>query len=90
MPQCSIKVQLKTDPPATIDNLKVPYVRGELDTMVILEGGMQSGKTSVALHIITASGESVIVETSAAILEGIAATLKGAEMRFSDIREKKN
>lgn len=81
MPQTQIKLIEKGEP-ITMPNLKEPYHNGRLETVAILEGGMVSGKTSVMLHIMTDKGESVIVETSAAIFDGLCGAVRGADLRF--------
>lgn len=90
MPNYKIKVHDKGTPPVEIDGLKPDYKQGNFDTCVILEGGMASGKTSLSFHIVTQDGESIIVQTSAAIVEGILACCKGAEQRWAANRAKKN
>jgi hypothetical protein len=90
MPNCKIKVHDKGTPPVEIDGLKPDYKNGEFDTCVILEGGMASGKTSLTFHIIDQDGKSIIVQTSAAILDGIIACRLGAEQRWAANRAKKN
>lgn len=90
MPDCKVKVHDKGTAPAVIDLLKPDYKQGKLDTCVIMEGGMASGKTSITLHIIDEDGKSVIVQTSAAILDMIQGCIRGAEQRWADKRAKKN
>jgi hypothetical protein len=88
MPNCKVKINDKGTP-SEIDGLKADYKRGELDTCVIMEGGMASGKTSIALHIVTQDGRSIIVETSAAILGMIQGCIIGAEQRWAINRNNK-
>lgn len=90
MPNCKLKIHDKGTPPIEIDGLKPDYKNGELDTCVILEGGMASGKTSITFHIIDQDGNSTIVQTSAAILDGILACRAGAEQRWANNRSKKS
>jgi C4-type Zn-finger protein len=90
MPDCKVKIHDKGTPPAVIDLLKPDYKQGTLDTCVIMEGGMVSGKTSITLHIIDQDGKSIIVQTSAAIMEMIQGCIRGAEIRWAENRAKKN
>jgi hypothetical protein len=53
----------------------------ELESFGILEGGMESGKTSVALFL-RANDIVFLAETSAEIFRSMAAALEGAEARF--------
>jgi hypothetical protein len=90
MPHCKVKTHDKGTPPAVIDALKPDYKQGNFDTCVIMEGGMASGKTSLSFHIIDQDGKSIIVQTSAEILDMIQACRLGAEQRWADKRAKKN
>jgi predicted ATPase len=90
MPDCKVKIHDKGTPPAVIDALKPDYKQGNFDTCVIMEGGMVSGKTSLAFHIITEDGQSILVQTSAAIIEMLQGCIRGAEQRWADKRAKKN
>jgi hypothetical protein len=90
MPNCKLKIHDKGTPPVEIDALKPDYKKGEFDTCVILEGGMVSGKTSLSFHIIDQDGKSIIVQTSAEILEMIQACIRGAEIRWAEKRANKN
>lgn len=90
MPHCKVKIHDKGTPPAVIDGLKPDYKQGNFDTCVILEGGMASGKTSLTFHIIDQDGKSIIVQTSAEILDAIQACRQGAETRWAANRAKKN
>ena len=55
---------------------------GDLAHVVIMEGGMASGESSVAFHIIMPDGSSVMCQTSALIFHGIRDALHGAELFF--------
>lgn len=52
--------------------------------VAILEGGMRSGGTSIALRLDLPDGKAVIAETSAALWEGVARAIRGAEDRWRD------
>jgi hypothetical protein len=56
---------------------------GKLLAAAVLEDGMSSGKTSVGFIIEAASGK-VLVQTSAAILDGLTAAIRGAEQRWRE------
>lgn len=90
MPHCKLKIHDKGTPPAVIDLLKPDYKTGEFDTCVIMEGGMASGKTSLSFHVIDQDGKSIIVQTSAEILDMIQACIRGAEIRWAEKRAAKN
>lgn len=83
----TIKVQLKSEGVPILDVKPESIVQGELKTFAILEKGMKSGKTSVSFHIELPDGTNVIAQTSAAIFDGMAGALKGAELRFSDLQK---
>lgn len=88
MQHARILIKEKSDPTPALSEVKV-YSEGELKDVVLLEGGMSSGKTSIALHVVDGSGRSVIVQTSAAMFEMIFGALKGAEIRWSERAEHK-
>lgn len=61
------------------------FIQGIVEGFGILEGGMESGKTSVVL--VKYSGDTaVVLEMSAEQFEVCYMALKGAEKRFSDKR----
>lgn len=90
MPEVKVIIQAKADakPGEYIlkgyegRNLFVP----NLIIVGILEGGMQSGETSVGFIGELQDGSLVFMETSAAILDGIAQAVKGADQRFQIAR----
>ena len=61
-----------------------PKQNGKIIKMGILEAGMASGKTSVALIMEMDDGTHIAAETSAAIFLGMAAAVRGACQRFGD------
>jgi len=56
---------------------------GELLGAAILEGGMSSGKTSIGF-IVESEGRKFLVQTSADILNGLMAAVRGAEQRWKE------
>lgn len=90
MPYCKVKIHDKGTPPVEIEALKSDYKTGTFDTCVIMEGGMTSGKTSLSFHIIDQDGKSIIVQTSAEILDAIQSCRLGAEQLWAANRAKKN
>lgn len=83
MSQVEIFIRTKNDVNPPIVFAGSPRVdTAELRTVVILEGGMQSGKTSMALHFKLANGQHAIAEVAGTIFQGIAQALKGAQERF--------
>lgn len=89
MPDCKVKIHEKGQAPAVIDALKPDFKQGDFDTCVIIEGGMASGRTSLSFHVVTEDGKSIIVQTSAAIIEMLHGCILGSEQRWADKRAKK-
>lgn len=54
-----------------------------LDRAAILQGGMESGKASVAFVVDLGNGEVAFIETSYTNFENMAAAFKGATIRWS-------
>lgn len=86
MIQLKILIKTKDDPKYDAKD----DIEGDLDTVVIIENGMQSGKTSMLFSIKLPDGSSVFAQTSVALFNSMVATLKGAEMRFEDNKSKNN
>lgn len=86
MPSIKIVVRTKEDKGLALPDIVGDTVEATLVSFVILEGGMQSGKSSVALHIKLPDGTDAIAETSADIFRSMAGALKGAEERFAELR----
>lgn len=61
-------------------------VVGQLQGASILEGGMESGKSSVGFRIALPDGKYALVETSSELLKNLHAVLLGAEARFADLK----
>lgn len=78
-----ILIKEKADATPALPEVK-EFTTGQLKDIVILEEGMQSGKTSISFHIIDSKGKSIIVETSAAIFETTMGAIKGAELRWAE------
>lgn len=86
MVHTKIIIKKKNDPTPALEGITsdTKIVNGTIDTMIILEGGMESGKTAVVFHINLPDGSVLIAQTSAAIFETMAGALRGAEQRFED------
>jgi hypothetical protein len=85
MPTCNIKICARDSddiafPELTPEN--TISINSELYGVSILEGGMQSGKTSIGIVLQTEDGKFVLAQTSAAILSTLYHALLGAEQRF--------
>lgn len=78
MPSADITVIKKGDPPCWAD-LPDPQVHvPDMEMKVaIIEGGMASGRTSIAIRV-EIGGDVVIMETSLAILASIVVAARGA------------
>lgn len=88
MPHVTIKIHEKGDAPVEIGEVGAILKNANLETFVILESGMVSGKTSVVLHFKSEGGEDYILQSSAEIINAMHAALQGAEQRFRDKRIK--
>jgi hypothetical protein len=92
----SLEVRIQTKADAAAGNTMFPEVPRMRTTefaaygAAILEGGMQSGETSVALLGRTAGGDWAVIQLSAALVKTLAAGVIGAEHRFADLRAEKN
>lgn len=73
------------DRPPFPDLIDSPEVH--LDAAVVLEAGMASGKPSVALVLTLPDGSKAIAQTSLAIIDGLAATGRGAAQRWEEQHE---
>lgn len=78
-----IKIQDKKDENTSLfpELGKNPLVRGDVQFVGILQGGMASGKTSIALHSVI-DGKTIMLEISAEFLDAINSARKGAESRW--------
>lgn len=56
----------------------------EFEGVTIMEGGMQSGATSLAFKLVDKNGNQYWAEMSALLLQTLTSTLNGAEERFQD------
>ena len=87
MLRLDIRIQEKKDAnkPLFPEVAKAGYEEGKLESIGILEGGMQSGKASLMLNIKTDDGTYVIAEISADLFDGCASALRGARQRWGEI-----
>lgn len=77
-----VRIVEKGDPPPFI-NFGEKVRRCNLDRAAILQGGMESGKASVAFVVDLGNGEVAFIETSYTNFENMAAAFKGATIRWS-------
>lgn len=56
---------------------------GTITKAFILQGGMESGKTSVSFQISMPDGKQVIVQTSGDLLRGLVGAISGNEWRWA-------
>jgi len=87
MQTCNIKICPKDQTEPAFPELKPEntlLADAELYGIAILQGGMQSGKTSIGIALKTPDGKFILAQTSAAILSTIYHALVGAEQRFMD------
>lgn len=63
-----------------------PIKNAEPQTFGILEGGMQSGATSVGMHLRLDDGTLVFFQMSAPMFRQLADALTGAELRWATAR----
>lgn len=84
MVHTQIKILDKGQGPAFPDLQDKVVHQVNLDRFVILQGGMKSGKPSVAVLAELPNGEWVFVETSGRIFDGLMAALRGALQRWGE------
>lgn len=72
----------KNDPPILTEN-KLPIVDTPLERFVVLEGGMQSGKDSVAF-VCTVDDKMIFMQCSAEMMDGLYAAMTGARQRWNE------
>lgn len=91
MQHVTIRIHSKNDPSPALPEVAEALKKGEaqaaegtLEYLVILEGGMQSGKTSVALYLKTPDGNYALAQMSAAMFLTMQSAVKGAMARFGE------
>jgi hypothetical protein len=86
MPHLNIKINRKSETdPAWPDITDKNFVEElQLDRAGILEKGMTSGRTSVSLALKDSAGGFYIVQTSAAIIDMLYHSIKGAEKHWEE------
>lgn len=90
MKPITIKISTKTDTEPQFPELQKAADEGrvvetEVTRMGILEGGMASGRTSIALIADLPDGKHVLIQMSAGQLINLAAAAKGAAARFGEV-----
>jgi hypothetical protein len=86
MPHLDIKIVSKNDTFTFAEAEGKEIFKGsdvQLTHAAIIQGGMQSGKTSVMFGI-TYEDQFVLVETSAGIIDYLYHAIKGAEQRWKE------
>lgn len=84
MSMIDVKIVSKEDTkPVWPDIASVP--EGELERFCVLQGGMESGRSSVAFLIKLDDGTHVLVQTSAELMDMMAGAARGARMRWGEI-----
>lgn len=78
----TIKIARKNDPGPMFPEMVGKTVEGHLESIGILEGGMQSGKTSLVFNMKLPDGSYVMAQMSAGIAGLVAGAVRGAEERF--------
>ncbi len=84
MQNVAIKILAKGDPGPAVPGLG-NAIDLETTHAVIIQGGMTSGATSIALVMRDANDSPYIMQTSLAMFDAIAATVKGAAKRFGEV-----
>lgn len=83
-----IRIHRKNEPePVFPEILGKPLMLGHVDRVAVLEGGMQSGATSVAVLATTqlnGGDVTLMIEMSGAQLEALAGCVRGADARFKE------
>lgn len=84
--QVDLRIQDKKDSGVPLfPNIAVTgYEEGKLESVGILEAGMESGEPSLWLNVKIGSGKFVCAQVSGAMFEFIAGALKGARSKWGD------
>lgn len=95
MTQLIIRIQSLDDAKNSIPlfddiNSETDFTAASVEGFGILEGGMQSGKTSIMFKIRDAHGKLLIAEMPAEMFQSLNGALMGAEQRFSELKAKRN
>jgi hypothetical protein len=64
LPEIDVRIVRRGDPPPFPDLQNIVHTADAVWELVALEGGMQSGKESLALHITLPDGTEMLAETS--------------------------
>jgi len=80
MQHATILIQRKGEPFPL--EFKTPPPIIELAHMVVTEGGMKSGATSLTFHVVGPDGKSSLFQMSALIFQGMSDAFRGAEAYF--------
>ena len=81
----TIKIQDLKDADKTLfPELKDKFIEGQVESVGILQGGMESGKASLCLNIKLDDDTYVIAQLSAGMIESISAAVRGAQQRWDE------
>lgn len=83
MSHLNLRIHNLGDPNAWPELANARRKEVELQGCTILEKGMTSGKTSLVFHAVV-EGEVILFQMSAAMLETIMGTVRGAEQRWKE------
>lgn len=78
MPVINVSIVRRDDPPPWSDAKEIAHLPDQPWLLAGLEGGMSSGKPSIALRLELSDGQSVIAETSIAAWIAATCALRGA------------
>lgn len=84
MPEATVHITRIGDPPPLQETGSHTYLPNAELQFVILEGGMGSGRCSVAILVPMPDGRSVLAETSLSILSSVVIAARGAFPREFD------
>ena len=84
MPEIAITIVGHGDGPPWEDVAARVKVKTTVDRAAVLQGGMVTGRTSIALLVPLDDGTFAVAETSAALLRGVVAAIDGAEERWGE------
>ncbi len=76
------------DDPGPIFPGAAPFIEAELMEIAVLENGCESGKSSVMIHLKDPNGNSIVVQTSAAIYLMLGVAVDAIRQRFDGTKYK--
>lgn len=79
-----IRINEVGDPPSFPELSGKLAHEGRLQHVAILQGGMESGRTSVSFFVTLPDGKVVLAQLSADLLKGVVSAINGAEERWKE------